>query len=298
MQRKAFTFLELVVVIVIFGIVAMIGSDVFMRIYENYLTSRVMNTLETKTEITLEQIAKRLQYRIKESTIARDQNNLSNYLFLGDADGSYEILEWIGYDNDSYLGTWNGTFMAPGWSGFADIDPGQSDKTRISTPGSRLSEAAKIIWALSNGQVDLNSTAFSEPAVIFAGYVGDYNVSSFGWYPFADSNYSHPVYRNGTDGNLTFTNTASKELYERYRLSWTAYAIVPTGTADDFNLTLYWNYRPWEGEQYSDGTSALLCDNVRTFKFFQEGDTVRLKLCVSNKLFENNISVCKEKVIF
>ena len=95
--RRAFTMIELIVVIMIFGIIVMIGSDIFVDIYDNYILVRTTNSLQTRTELALEQIARRLQYRIKDSTIARRDSNLSDYLFLADANESYRILEWIGY---------------------------------------------------------------------------------------------------------------------------------------------------------------------------------------------------------
>jgi hypothetical protein len=58
-------------VIVIFGIIATIGAEIISKMYLNYVQARVVNYLQTQSEITLEQVAKRLQYRIKDTIIAK-----------------------------------------------------------------------------------------------------------------------------------------------------------------------------------------------------------------------------------
>ncbi|WP_201353900.1 pilus assembly FimT family protein [Hydrogenimonas urashimensis] len=297
--RHAFTMIELIMVILIFGIIAMIGADIFVKIYDNYIIARTMNTLQTKTELALEQIARRLQYRIKDSTIARKDSNLSQYKFLGDADESYHILEWIGYADEALKGEWNGTMNVPGWSGFIDLD--DSNKTHVATPGSHLSYADNIIKTLSNNTISL-ATAASAPAIVMDGHVGDYKVSSYGWHPHADHNYTFPVTKQD-ETTLNFVDgTTSKEIYEHYKMAWTAYALVPScpsGVTDDCNLSLYYNYQPWYAERFDqDANSSLLMEHVSTFKFIQMGDSIRLKLCVGEHFYDKNISFCKEKVVF
>ncbi|MCK9258063.1 MAG: prepilin-type N-terminal cleavage/methylation domain-containing protein, partial [Sulfurospirillaceae bacterium] len=71
-KKSGFTMVELVMVIIVLGIVASIGADIISNLYTNYLRTRAVNRLQTQTEIALEQIAKRLQYRIKDSVIARN----------------------------------------------------------------------------------------------------------------------------------------------------------------------------------------------------------------------------------
>ena len=54
--RKGFTLIELTVVLVITGLLAYAGIQATLNIYKNYLQSRAINTLETQTELVLEQI--------------------------------------------------------------------------------------------------------------------------------------------------------------------------------------------------------------------------------------------------
>ena len=125
-MKKAFTMLELVFVIVILGIVASIGAEIIAKLYENYLKTASINKAQTQTELTLEQIAKRLQHRIKDSVIARKTTDNST-IELSNADNTYNILEWIGKSNESFSGEHNGTIVIPGWSSFVDLESSDAE---------------------------------------------------------------------------------------------------------------------------------------------------------------------------
>ncbi|MCF6201545.1 MAG: type II secretion system GspH family protein [Hydrogenimonas sp.] len=291
--RSAFTLVELTLVIMVFGIVAAISSEIYAKIYENYLVSRVTNSLQTKTELALEQIAKRLQYRIKAATIATNPgtNDFKSLVDLDTNDNDYKILEWIGYDDEGFKGINNNGL--PIWSGFADVNASTADS--IITPGSTLTEEDDIIKDLSNDGASIN-----DAAIIFPVVAQDFDISKFGWYG-NDSDYVFNVINSG-DEVLNITDSTQPSLiYERYKLVWTAYAIAPQplDCIDDCNLTLYWNYQPWQGDIFNNANSrSLLAENVTTFKFRQDGDVIRLKLCIKGKIVDKNVSVCKEKVVF
>ncbi len=296
--RRAFTLVELVFVIMVFGIIAAIGSEVYVKIYENYLITRSMNSLQTKTETALEQIAKRLQYRIKSSAIGV-KPDFSSFITASDPnmDNSFTILEWIGYDETGFKGEYNATrnYFTPGWSGFIDLDA--SSSTALSTPGSKLNSVDAIIADLSN-----SLSSIADAAIIFPDTWGDFNISKYGWY----GNSSDYVYNIGIidDTSFQITDTITpEEIYERYKLVWTAYAIAPDplNCTNGCDLVLYWNYQPWSGERFDTAQNVfknLLVENVTTFKFRQDGDVIRIKLCAGERVVDNNISVCKEKVVF
>ncbi len=290
-NKFAFTMIEMIFVIIILGIVAVIGSSIISKIYQSYVYSRSINTLQTKTELALMQISKFLSYRIKNSVIAR--RTQTDFKALNDANGSYTILEWIGYNNEGFEG--NGT--NPGWSGFVDLDSPETNQTQIKTSGSKLSLAEQNIYALSDGEVNL-SKPNSSAAIIFDGLPNDFNISQYGWddgTPHRNHDYVFRVERNASD-ILKFIENQPSTVYEHYKLTWSAYAIVPEGNANDRNLTFYYNFRPWMDENYTDGSKAVLMEHVTTFKFRQTGDTMRLKLCVNNP--DANDTFCKEEVVF
>jgi len=295
MKKKAFTMIELVMVIVVLGIVASIGSEIILSLYNNYLRSRTINQLESQTELVLEQIAKRLQYRIKDSTIARKADKSFTALANSGNGNNYPIIEWIGYSNESLLGT------PPGWSGLIDLNHASTVKPNLKTPDSNLSFAANTMRALTNNAIDL--TPGKEAALIFK---TAYNFTDFGWGNpnNADGTATIQVIRN-TDEIFTI-NAADipNEIYEHYVLAHSAYAIVPSNfNTTDFNLTLRYNYQPWQGQNYgSNGIgNSVLAEHVSLFQFKQDDTVIRLKLC----LHDNNetgtgdrIAICKEKVVY
>jgi len=299
-KRAAFTMIELVMVIVVMGIVASIGSDIIVNLYENYIKTRAINRLQTQSELVLNQIAKRLESRVKDSVIARQSGsaNFLNYVTLTDANDSYQILEWIGKDTESFNGIKN-----PGWSGFIDLDNPQSTNPNLKTIGSELNTTNAIIKALSNNQVSLlQGDGLQKPAIIFKGN-SIFNLDDFGWNG-VDGNYTHKVsYTAGSNDILNFEEANKPtEIFEQYDLAWSAYAIVPEGNQNDFNLTLHYNYQPWENERYDQNTTSksVLIEHASTFKFTKIGDTIRLKLCIhdNNQSGNYDFAFCKEKVVY
>lgn len=321
-KHSAFTMIELVMVIVVFGIVASIGAEIVAKLYENYLRTRAINRLESQTEIVLEQIAKRLQYRIKDSVRANNNNGAAaNWVALPSAVPGYNIIEWIGISNESFLGEHNGTSVVPGWSGLIDMsDVNTSHPNRtLSTPGSRLDFTNDIIKALTNNAIAMDGTAGAQrPALFFKGSkTGTFSNYYENATTIANNPYARRVrcFNNNCAANLTIlqlnSNAANDDLidydgdlvgdlFEQYYLSHSAYALVPVGNANDFNLTLRYNYQPWEGETYTNGLSSILAQNVSTFRILQTGDTIRIKLCIhdNNQSGNFDFSACKEKAIF
>ncbi len=302
-QKKAFTLLELIFVIIILGIVASVGSTIIAQLYENYIIQRAMHRVSVKTELAINQIVNRLTYRIGTSIIARNPT-ANTYISLSDVPKNVSninntVLEWIGYDNDSFTSN-----SAPGWSGYCDTLATSSPN--IVTPGSNLTFTNTIIDNLSGGSPVL--------AVLFS--LNDQpDDTSTGVFPNADcygyngnTNCIHQVSINGGT-QLTTNRTATTNISSHYKLAWSAYAIVPVAPVDGtamtnthFDLALRYNYQPWSGTQYNSAStkSSTLLTNVTTFKFAEQGGTIRLKLCATEQiggLETTNISICKEKVV-
>jgi hypothetical protein len=286
----------------------MIGTDIIAKMYKGYLEAQIVNDLQQKTELVLEQISKRLKYRIKASTVAKQSDSTPiRFKKLSNDDGlDYNMLEWIGYDNEGFLGVYNGGKFKPAWSGFVDLydfsGADKTSKTQVSTKGSILSSEDNIVKALSNGEVDI-SGALQDSAIIFKKFTIT-TPESFGLHPTLNTHTNtYRVRRNG-DNILTFSeNVADKILYEQYWLAWSAYAIVPNTTMkdDDFNLTLHYNYQPWYGEKFnSAGTkTSVLAEHVSTFRFTQVGNTIRLKLCIGDDNITGvPITFCKERAVY
>jgi len=304
--KKAFSLIEVIFVLIILGIVASISSQIIVQVYENYITQRALYNVNTKTELVTTQIVNRLSYVLDGSTIVKDplhppysvatENiNWVKMKNIPTDDNNFTMIEWISYDNDSFSAG-----PSPYWSGVGNYE--SASRQNFQTPGSQLTKAQIIMRNLSDGKVDLTS---SHPAALlfnqkFHEYRIDesYDPSCMG---LIDPTQTACVFRVSlnSDDNLSFEDNKSKIVTERYKLAWSAFAIVPEENGpNDYNLSLYYNYQPWNHETYNDGEHRLLIPHVSVFKFTENGGVIQLKLCATENIGQDyNLSSCKEKAI-
>ena len=309
-MKRAFTLLELIIVIVILGIIAMMSFNAIMNIYSNYFQTRTVNELETQTEIALEQISKRLEHRIKPSVIARKPSG--GFLPLNDSrvnlNSGYEILEFIPYAYEIFNDVPSGSNKAGRYSGYVDL-ANSSPATGLISPGSNFStEVVETIKDLTCKDDTRNATCvdFTNKdggvVAIFSDVYYDVQ-NSFGY----KDNLNLDIAKVGvksTDGNtLEISGFGGKQISEQYHLAYTANAIVPEQSADPkdtangvFDLNLYYDYRPWMGQGYKNGEKATLAKNVTRFVFTEKNGVIVLKLCMRAK--NSEITICKSKAVY
>jgi len=118
MRRHAFTLLELIFVIVIMGILAKYGVELLSQAYKSFIFSSINNRLQSQTAAAVETIGSRLQYRIKDSVIARKSATDFEALAYSPYEETATILEWVGTDIEGFRGNTpnaGGDFL-PHWS--------------------------------------------------------------------------------------------------------------------------------------------------------------------------------------
>ena len=294
-SKKAFTMLELVFVIVILGIVASIGSQIIVQVYESYIIQRATYRSTLKTELVTTQLANRLAYSVPSTVIARTDHN--TYQSIVSAGGNnFPILEWIGYDADGF------GVNAPLWSGYMDVDTSTIDS--VSTPGSALTNLSALIGFLSGVGA---ASSIADAAILFP----DADADTVGFSRTARNvSRIHPV-AAAAGTAIALDASPNRDTLEHYKLAWTAYAVVRTPVvgaalinrgfqAGDviFDLSLHYDYQPWDGENYSNGSDNILIRNVSVFRFTGTGDTIRLKLCQREPIDGTfTVNTCKEKAI-
>ena len=316
-NRYAFTMIELIFVIVVMGILAKFGAEFLAQAYNGFIFSKINNELQSKSESAVEQIAARLQYRIKASVIGRnpnDNNFSTNFetpvTISGLSDVNrrkYSILEWVGIANESFRGK-----TTPLWSGIIDLRHPNSNATQLVSPKTNTIAVNNFITILSPN----TSTDINDSAIYFVG--SDSNKYGFGWdgkaiteqnltmHPIkTDANITHLIPRRGGTNN---TNTFSGEdVYEYYQLAWTAYAIGIDTTTEPTKLKLWYDYQPWDGDTFrtqADGTltpSVTLMENVSTFQYNTVGSILKIQVCSKSTYDthgEGNYSICKEKTVY
>ena len=311
-MKRAFTLLELIIVIVILGIIAMMSFNAMMNIYSNYFQTRTVNELETQTEIALEQISKRLEHRIKPSVIARKPSG--GFLPLNDSrvnlNSGYEILEFIPYAYEIFNDVPSASNKAGRYSGYVDLAK-SSPTTGLISPGSNFStEVVETIKDLTckddaSGCVDFKDKDGGVVAIFSDVYYDVQN--SFGYKGILNLDIAKVGVKGGQSGlngnTLEISGFGGKQISEQYHLAYTANAIVPEQSADPkdaangvFDLNLYYDYRPWMGQGYKDGEKATLAKNVTRFVFTEKNGVIVLKLCMRAK--NSEITICKSKAVY
>ena len=307
-MKRAFTLLELIIVIVILGIIAMMSFNAMMNIYSNYFQTRTVNELETQTEIALEQISKRLEHRIKPSVIARKPSG--GFLPLNDSrvnlNSGYEILEFIPYAYEIFNDVPSGSNKAGRYSGYVDL-ANSSPATGLISPGSNFStevvETIKDLTCKENasGCVDFKDKDGGVVAIFSDVYYDVQN--SFGYKGILNLDIAKVGVKSIDGDTLEISGFANKQISEQYHLAYTANAIVPEQSADPkdtangvFDLNLYYDYRPWMGQGYKNGEKATLAKNVTRFVFIEKNGVIVLKLCMRAK--NSEITICKSKAVY
>jgi prepilin-type N-terminal cleavage/methylation domain-containing protein len=297
-------------------------TDLVLNEIASKLTLRVKNSL-IACECNASKDA--TEYACKDANISRF-NVLS--AIPEDERKNFKVLEWLSRDIYARRGIWDEDFkrVVPGYSGFVDLKQTEQlgdDEYNIVTLYSNFNYVKQIDgnwskqWGLSADVFDLNHTVLIFSGPDDRGDFLDVN-HSYGYYRnLFPSNTATRVFRiDETDSNFTASdnNTTlnieaidssdSTTVYEKYYLINSAYAIVPVcndSDCNDYNLTLKFNYFPWNGETYKDKNETLLAVHVTQFKFREENGVVRLYICISSpKVIIKNepLTVCKEKVVF
>ena len=297
-RRNAFSMIELVFVIVILAILGKFGVEFLVQAYNNFIFSSINTKLHSNSASAVEFIATRLQDRIKESVIAKKTDG--TFELLSSATGGSTILEWVASDVDGFRGNSAALPNLPNWSGVVDFNLGSA--TTIVSPMTNTADVNTLIDILSYGDTNIN-----DAALFFIG--SNTYRTGYAWDGVAITDQSqvmHPI-RSGANADTFYLpagNTLVGEtIYEYYKLSWTAYAIVHDPSTGD--LWLHYDYQPWNGETYQFDKAgvpvkkALIMENVDTFRYVSIGSLIKIQVCVKDELVASEVySICKEKTIY
>ena len=299
-MRKAFTLLELVITITITGIIAGSTFQMFMNIYKSYSDIYIMNSLDSKLTNVSMQILKYLEHRIVGSLI---DSNSSGYFIVSKIKMNKErnqTLQWIEKAFDSYSGTWNNNIskIQPNWSGFLDLTK-EHNYTTLFLDDANISQAEEIIYLLSDKSVSISDSTKNFSAIFFKGGITN-SLDCFGWNNEKSTcGFVGYFEKNNSKYNFLSSNQIDgftpEHIYEQFSLSWTAYGLQ---VETDKNLSLYYNYRPWNGETIQDGKRITLLENVSKFAYKSNGATVSLEICITNTNKNDDIEFCRKNIIY
>jgi len=299
--RSAFTLIEMVFVIVIIGILGTFSSDIFANIYRNYIYSLTQERLASQSEMALEVMDKYLENRIRESTIARDTSsvdNANNYVAIVDHTNE-DMIEWVDSFYESKIDGADVTL--PTFLPLIDVDNAATTANKLYFPVMNSTDLDTLIDALSNGDASLATAGLifrGSNSDIFSDYAWDYVKIT------DQTKRIHPIKKDTADTHSLLPAVSSFSgisVYEFGDVVWTARAIKYDATAK--TLTLYDDYRPWQGEKYSDAhTIVTIMENVSNFTYQVLGEVIGLHVCVEDPNiatdFGGSYALCKDKTVF
>ncbi len=330
-MKNAFTLIELVFVIIVMGIISMFGADLYFQVYKSYVHVRAMNQLEARTQNVVTLIASKLEDRIPFTTIARIYDEGKNadrpFTSIESATADHDTLEWIGQSIESkYASNSNHNV---GWSGFMDMNSfvagTETNAYSFNSQGSNFNDVSNIIQRLRFNTDGNFAIIFRDIQIDDSNsrYGGIQNAFGYGGRADMVANASRNT-GNNERVNITYeayAHLGKDAISEQYYLAHTGYAIQPDnvrrtytnasgaavnyeGGSKNFNLRLFYNYRPWTGTRYdANSSSAIIAEDVSLFRFKDDNGALAFKLCMRDggrnfDVSQLDLIICKTQVVF
>lgn len=309
-MRKSFTLLEMIFVVIILGILGTLSSEIVLNMYRTYVLQKGIARVEISLKTTIEQLTNHIERSIKPSlSIVLNNGTYENINYINTrSEGNFSAATpplafvWVGKDVESMQGIWDAgkNMVYPGYSGFANVKA--SSGKDINTSDSNLDSIDSIQSEITN------ITVTAERSALYFVYADSNGTTQQRfWDPNPSSLFSIASYNTVSSGdaddNITLYDTP-EEIGDIYYLTYSAYAVTYNQGTQQLNLV--WNFRPWKNphEDYSDGTSRLLLENVTKFQVWSEsgGSIIRFYICagdvdIRNAIGNDNWEYCKESVV-
>ncbi|BBG64912.1 hypothetical protein NNO_0210 [Hydrogenimonas sp.] len=311
-MRKAFTLIEIIMVISITAILALGTFKALDALYIRSAKAGAVTELSLNSQSTLDQLSSLLYNRVPGSVIGYDPSD-GSYGPLESLAVARPVLEWIGSASES--------LERRDYSGFVDMNASDPAANIVVSPDS---DGARVNATL---QLKFGTTAdlFANDLVrlVFAGSYdsgageGSGFSARFGWHGgSAGSIYDIVMDSNG---NITL-NADPPYIYEKYYLADTAYAVARGADIDlsasciaslgftpkDDALFLFYDFRPWKGETFcADGSATpsgsvtLLAESVSGFRAQKVNGIIRLAIDMQKPIRGSTpVHISKQKAVF
>ncbi len=103
---------------------------------------------------------------------------------------------------------------------------------------------------------------------------------------------------------IIFLKKKPKTIYEKYYLTTQALGVALAKDVKCENLKfnpndllLFYNYKPWKGEEVCDGKVSLLVEFVKEFNISWQGEVLKIEFLLSKKLNNKEIQLEKSLVV-
>lgn len=325
-MKKAFTLIEMIVVIVVAGI---LSAGTFIALKEIYLRaakSKAISELSQTSQLVSSEVASLLYDRVPSSVIGYDTAT-NEYRSIYDINKTYNVLEWISLAKES--------FLHRDYSGFVDMNASNPLTNTLVSPDTNISSISDT----EKKKFDTTQNIYDNDlvALIFAGSFDSGSLAlnsdfdnSFGWHG-GDAKLIYKI-SSSSINNLIRLKSHPSEIYEKYYLVDSAYALargadlneslVQSGCGldlsgikeSDFNSTmfLFYDYRPWKketfcadpnitGSETREGNVTVLSSEVEGFRVDIVNNNLQFNLTFKRVISSDkkySVTISKQKVIF
>lgn len=277
-MRRAYTLIEIIITIAITGILAIGMFKALQAITLRSEKAKALSTLSLDSQSALDQISALLYDRAP--MFLKACTNQTDCILFDETTTGKTIIQWYGLASESYL--------AKDYSGFVDMN--RSVSPILYTPDTDLAQVLQT-------EKDKWGTSFtlSDMALIFSG-------------TFDEGNPNEYNITTSVINTIEINGTLPSTIYEKYNLTDSAYAVTRKQetnctNASGFNpndLLLFYDYRPWKGQDFCSGKIALLATDVNAFRAQVLNGTIRLSLDLNRTIRGSStpVHVSKQKVVF
>ncbi|HEX5711050.1 MAG TPA: prepilin-type N-terminal cleavage/methylation domain-containing protein [Sulfuricurvum sp.] len=245
--RRGFTFIELLFVIVILGIVGGIALEAIRQYYEGIYRTQEYSKRVAEADHILDQLTKYFEQGISSSIVNLDINPTTVACYGPPVENPADFtIAFIGVDSDSLRGVGG----RPGWSEETQLLAGNE----LNISDANLSMANDIIIGL--GSTLVNSAIYDADSLDSNACVR-FNFAGEGKEGF------HRISAATSPTRLSLNTDNNASHGHRKYLLRTGYAFR---VQDDGNFTMYTNFRPWLDEHFSNAAKInVLGQNVAHF---------------------------------
>jgi prepilin-type N-terminal cleavage/methylation domain-containing protein len=255
-MRQGFTFIELLFVIVVLGIVGGMTMEAVRGYYEGVYRSGEYTKRIADADHILEVTSKYFENGLNDSivNIAPDGGTTCTGAPVA-GDTADHTIAFIGVDVEAMRSTGG----APGWSEETRAPTvlltGGYDNILVA-PDVNYSSANAVISARSGGALGIGNTVLYDHESL-----GEPPCTRFG-FTAGGLNDGYHIFTMTNDTTLTLdaNNTASDGLQKYLLNSGYAFGVLNTG-----EFVMWSNFRPWAGQLYTAGTRSTLGENVAHF---------------------------------
>lgn len=297
--RRGFTFIELLFVIVIMGIVGGVALEAIRQYYEGIYRTQEYSRRVAEADHILEQLSKYFETAIMNSIVNLDKDGTTGCSGPPEeGDAADYTVAFVAVDEDSLRGI---SGNIPGWSEDVNVTglvltAADANYTMADTVIGGLFPTSSLI---QSAIYDSNITHERDDNSTCIRYNWDGAGGLAGFHTIANFTSTTLILNADAEHNPDATVEGGKRKY----LIRTGYAFR---VLDDGNFTMYSNFRPWLNENYTTGRRNVLGRNVASFyvdyngtdfqaenNLTDRGLVWRLKVCMRG--LDANMSVSNAK---